>query len=85
MDLRGAVSGGRLTPEDARALVILRHHFGISRVEAAQLPIWEFNLLVGAGEQMNATAGIGATDAHAAVPSLGWTADEHAILMGEEA
>lgn len=33
-----------------RAIVILRHVFGISRSEAALLPKWEKDLLVNAGK-----------------------------------
>jgi hypothetical protein len=48
VDLWGAFGGGRITPEDARALIILRRYYGISRLEAARLPLWEFELLVAA-------------------------------------
>lgn len=44
-----AVGGGRLTPEDERAIVILRRYYGLSRGQAAALPIWERRLLVNGG------------------------------------
>ena len=52
--------GGRLTPEDERAIVILRRFYGLSRGAASDLPLWERRLLVNGGLAMlRIEAGVG--------------------------
>lgn len=73
MVLERGVGGGRLTPEDAHAIVILRHVYGISRGEASRLPGWELRLLVANGRSI-----LGLDDAEGDSGSL--TASDMRIL-----
>lgn len=62
--------GGRLTPEDEQAIVILRRFYGLSRGDASELPLWERRLLVNGGLAMLRIEG-GVSDAAPVAAGVG--------------
>jgi hypothetical protein len=49
---RRVVGGKRLTPDDAWALIIFRHVYGMDRAMVASLPVWERSTLLEGGRSI---------------------------------
>lgn len=76
MGVGRGIGGKRLTPEDALAVVILRHCYQLDRRSAGALPTWERELLIEGGKRL---LNIG-QPADEGLPEAGLSASELHVL-----
>jgi hypothetical protein len=74
----GGAGGKRLTPDDAQAIVIFRHFYGMDRYEVGRLPAWERAVLLAHGrvhmgyEQPDTGGGAPSEADILSNPGVGW-------------
>lgn len=68
------------------ALIVLRKEFGITRQEAAQMPVWERNLFVDAGKKIMGVdaESVKQREIAESAAKANMPIDEYKLLMGDD-